>query len=144
MYSSSQAAELKSIAFQCPLSGGDAVYIARGMLGMTSNFDNSAMCNSSQNSVAPLVNNTTVAATTFSAYPNPASDKLTVTFEEGLSVNGEISIVNIVGQIVKSFKITEGEISMDISLESVDNGIYLLQLRTDNQPIQATTIKVVK
>ena len=127
MYSPSQAAQLKSIAFQCPLSGGDAVYIARGMLGLTSNFDNSVMCSSSQNSVAPLVNNTVATERTFSVYPNPASDKLTVTFEKELVANGEISIVNIMGQIIQSYKIVEGSVSTDISLDKVSNGFYLLQ-----------------
>ena len=144
MYSPSQAAQLKSIAFQCPLSGGDAVYIARGMLGLTSNFDNSAMCNSSQNSIAPLVNNTIATATTFSAYPNPANTEITVAFEKELSSKGELMLFNVLGQQLLVQLIEEGNTQSTISLEQIPNGVYVLKLKEGNLPLQTITIKVVK
>ena len=77
-------------------------------------------------------------------YPNPANEKLTVMFGEALTAEGEISIINIMGQLVASHRVTEGSTQAAISLETLNNGIYLLQLKEGNKPVQTTTVRVVK
>lgn len=59
-------------------------------------------------------------------FPNPSKGRLWT--QQPLS--GTVSIYNLLGSTIKTFTITEVQ---EISLEGLDNGIYLLQLNTGNQ-----------
>ncbi len=63
---------------------------------------------------------------TFRFYPNPANDNIQFSAE----MNGQLSIFNLAGQLVKNESIKKGENNIDIS--AMETGIYILQF-IDNE-----------
>ena len=63
-------------------------------------------------------------------YPNPASKELRISFDQSQRANTEFKIVNILGSVVIESKLRDVETIVDIS--NLENGIYYLQLLTDD------------
>jgi len=70
------------------------------------------------------------------ATPNPVSDILYLKANETIS---EVVIYNTLGQIIKTYKINSVDESIDMS--SYDNGVYLVEVITDNGQ---TTKRIIK
>lgn len=75
----------------------------------------------------------------FNLYPNPASDKLNVSFSMAKAATVSFTIVNVVGQqvgqpIVKAFG--QGEAKAVIPTNSLTPGIYFLNIATDKGSTQ--------
>jgi len=65
-------------------------------------------------------------------YPNPASDKVTITNNDNFAKEIAVSIFNITGQQIMSDKFKNlNKIELDIS--KVEKGIYFLKIQMDNQ-----------
>jgi hypothetical protein len=65
--------------------------------------------------------------TDFSVYPNPASDKITVSFKNETPRNATLLLVNMNGQVVKQKHLTDlvlGENNVSLNISNLDNGIY--------------------
>jgi len=71
--------------------------------------------------------------TILNAYPNPATNRITVIFN-ALSDNTVISIINLTGQEVtrKQINTTKGLSEESIDLSSLARGSYFLQVKSDN------------
>jgi hypothetical protein len=78
-----------------------------------------------------------VTTSEISCYPNPALNNLTIAAQSEMS---EITIRNLIGQSVKSLKITGMSKTIDIS--SVESGYYFVTVKLDNGAI--STKKIVK
>jgi len=80
-----------------------------------------------------LITSVTAATTEndeiFKIYPNPANSKFTVTTPEGTK---QIKILNAFGQLVNTVNV-DGQKSLNFEIQT--NGIYFIQLITDNQTI---------
>lgn len=72
-------------------------------------------------------------------YPNPASDYLIVTLEQ--EVSGNISILNLVGNVIIDQPINA--LSMRIDITSLPEGIYFLNIQSDTGRV-VKKIKVQK
>lgn len=66
------------------------------------------------------------------AYPNPASDKLTIAFEERLSVDNTITISNLLGQKVYT-KVNFENLSLEVNTSELTNGVYYINVRSANK-----------
>jgi hypothetical protein len=64
---------------------------------------------------------------TFRAYPNPAKDKITVTFSNGGTQN--VMIYYILGSLKKSEILTSGS---TISVSELPKGVYVMKIEGDN------------
>jgi len=71
-------------------------------------------------------------------FPNPANDRITISFN--LPVTG-IRILNVHGQVLISQAVERSIKTMDVSLEGIRSGTYLLQLITEEKIINHTFIK---
>ena len=71
----------------------------------------------------------------FMIYPNPASDYITLNFEERISEDGRLDIHNYAGHIVKSVKIPGDVASVEITDLELPNGLYILRLYTKGRPV---------
>lgn len=76
-------------------------------------------------------------------YPNPTNSTAFVQLELKDRTNVFLSIYSITGQLVyeKSFKNIEGFYTETIDLQNLTNGVYLIQIKTENDIISKKIIK---
>lgn len=77
---------------------------------------------------------------TFQIYPNPASDKITLIFNENEISNRKIEIVNSLGQTVYNTNAILKNGTMIISIENYPKGLYFIKLSEGNK---IKTLKVI-
>ncbi|MFA6401885.1 MAG: PKD domain-containing protein [Salinivirgaceae bacterium] len=95
--------------------------------------------NESGTAIAPNQNTSTV-----NIYPNPVIDRFTLDFNSQLTGTGDIILYNLAGQMIQKeqtlFK--NGFNSFDINTDLIEKGVYMLQIKCDNQLI--ATKKILK
>jgi hypothetical protein len=72
------------------------------------------------------------AVSILSVYPNPAKSNATVSLEIAKAGNVEISLVNLLGQTVKTFeygKVTNGKYELKMDLNNVNAGVYMVNVK---------------
>ena len=70
-------------------------------------------------------------------YPNPASDNITISFEN-IKSEVKIEILNLTGQVVLSETCNNLEYSIDLG--DFEKGIYLIMLNFDNNSVKSKLI----
>ncbi|MCD6331708.1 MAG: T9SS type A sorting domain-containing protein [Bacteroidales bacterium] len=75
------------------------------------------------------VNETELITSSFDFFPNPATDRLTVRLSKQNTQPVEILILNLSGQVLKSFWIQPGEEHPDLTVSDLDPGYYLLSVQ---------------
>jgi len=73
---------------------------------------------------------------TFSVYPNPASDRVTIYTEKFEKAN--YTLVNSIGQIISEGKIENAEHTLQT--DNLSNGLYFLILKINGKPVQQNKI----
>lgn len=134
-----------SIANQCPLSGGDAVFMARFLyeyIQPNTNFNDDYICNAvsierqenrnKKVSKEQLMNKTTLL-------PNPSNGQINI-FNSSAKI-GQIKITEISGKVVllKDFNESQHFVSLDCSM--LTKGIYFVEITS--QKAKSETIKLV-
>ena len=82
-----------------------------------------------------------VTTTTISAYPNPTTDRLTITLPTAEMVATHWSLRNTLGQIVRNEDLAAGS-SLSLDLSAYQAGTYYLTVLADGQVLGST--KVIK
>jgi hypothetical protein len=89
----------------------------------------------------------TLAISNFKVFPNPASHRVTVSFELPDDINGRITLVDLSGRerqvLQPQSQFTAGPHQFDFDLSSVAEGIYLLTLYSD-KGVQTQRLMVVR
>ena len=121
------------------LNGGN------GIAGPVSIFFNTAGCNSQSEilnnctassnlttpaSNAPTLSSASLGEITFSLFPNPVSEELTVSFSREFKV-GSISLLNSHGQLLKQQILQESQQFSTIAVNHLSSGLYILQMSLD-------------
>lgn len=79
----------------------------------------------------PITNISVGTSTGVELYPNPAKDRLMLTFSNSLEVEASIRVLNSFGQIMKTIvSQATGEVSLDLDISDLVPGVYFLELRT--------------
>ena len=73
------------------------------------------------------------------AYPNPATEKVTVKISGSIRPNAQIQVIDMSGKVVKTIKVTKPEIT--VQLTNVGSGMYLFKYIDDER---SSTLKVLK
>lgn len=71
-------------------------------------------------------------------YPNPVKDVLTMTLQSDSKGNVEISLVNILGAVVKKWEpmqSSSGESKLTIDLSDFKSGVYILKVVKSKQEV---------
>jgi hypothetical protein len=135
---------LNLIASQCPLSGGFAVYEARGVLtalGEGQNWNDTNLC-------TPVINRAEqdggkALASRLSIYPNPANQSITVSGFVPNDQEKAFEIYNSTGQKKVEVIVKESQTSIDISTAGLRNGLYLYRSNAPNQSVSVGKIVVL-
>ena len=85
------------------------------------------------------VNDQPAANSQISLYPNPTSHSLTLSTDDVNLIGSTISITNVLGQIVQSYKLTEMNTIVDVS--ALNSGIYFIAIRNKASYISIKFIK---
>lgn len=64
----------------------------------------------------------------FSVYPNPATDMVSVQLSEGLSLDFELNVYDMKGQVVKTINVTAGTSKVDVNTSDLKPGVYAVHL----------------
>ena len=86
--------------------------------------------------VQPELSTDSFDSANFSAYPNPVKDVLNISYNNTIS---DISVFNLLGQLVMSAKPSANDYQLNMSQLSV--GTYLVKVTSENQ---VKTVKVIK
>ncbi|MFN0190234.1 MAG: S8/S53 family peptidase [Bacteroidia bacterium] len=77
----------------------------------------------------------------FLIYPNPANDYFTLQFSENKNVN-QVELYNTLGQMIYNKRVTASDASIQIQLENIQKGIYIVLVCYENQESSKKTIVV--
>ncbi len=119
-----QANTLYSIASQCPMEGGNAVYAARSMYRLINDtvfFDDQLICMQHGiivKSIHQMDPNMT------GVVPNPAKDQATLLLERPLEETGSFVLFNAVGKEVMRLPVPPAETRLPFSTGSLATGLY--------------------
>jgi hypothetical protein len=130
---------LHCFAFQCPYSGGEAVYRARAIyeyLNGATDFPEDCA------PIAPRTQaNTTLTVSTAVIYPNPASDYVLLRLPEHLyNETFDLEVMNAQGMIVLSKTVNAIE---QINIEGLSAGLYTFSIRNKANNALITVEKIV-
>ena len=84
-------------------------------------------------------NNISVPAAELSIFPNPASDRLQI---QSAAPGSQVLIFDATGRLLINDVIHDDTHNIDVS--TLRNGMYLIQIRTDNQPAQSRKLLITK
>ncbi|MEI7596245.1 MAG: T9SS type A sorting domain-containing protein [Bacteroidota bacterium] len=127
---------LKTIAYQHPKDGGEAVFIARSLLNITvdDNWDAPLKTQNAIGTIKPIESGETVKV-----YPNPAGNHLSIELisnalnaEEGETngIENNFVLYNMMGTVVYSSTLKSNLNTIDISF--ISNGIYFYSIKDIN------------
>ncbi len=124
--SNSNYETLYNIANQTPYKGGDAVYTARIMLGFEP--DEHGLAYRMHNVEKEVENNALVL------YPNPASNELTIEFEnkEFENVHAILKVYSIAGKLIYQTQFNTNNSFKILSVEDLKNGLYIYHVSLSN------------
>ncbi len=135
-FTAQEQADLLFVATQCPDAGGEAVIDARILydrINPKMDYDDNIICTpygyfrTVQNSNPSGVKQDIMV---FSLYPNPASEKIRVSYS--LSESAELSFCSAAGQQVFSVILKSGSRIEEISTALFNEGAYSWKLQTGN------------
>ena len=137
---SSYGSQIISIAQQCPLSGGPAVYKARSLARLIdSNFryEDELNCQLTSYSWKVAKPNSDVI---FSIYPNPSKSIIQVTYR--LKNNGTLRLHNELGNLISEQKIDSKQFQSEINVSNLSNGIYFCSI-INSDGVSGEVVKLV-
>ncbi len=71
-------------------------------------------------------------ALTFSVYPNPANDVISISMDHQLAENGTVQIFSVDGQLVSTNVFSLGSTQKEVAIEDLNSGVYFVQLTSGN------------
>src|SRR5690606_7751544 len=129
--------DLESIAENCALTHGRAVYMAGSLRLMVAGRVFHYDCPESESLVSKL-EPTEVMENGFTIVPNPASYLLTLEFDT-YEPDGEIILLDMLGRSV--FHQTVGSVKQQFDLQGLTNGLYLVRwMPKSGKPVQKSLI----
>lgn len=134
-------ASLESIAAQCPLEGGDAVYEARAIVSYFTgqDYSDAGICEDAQRQQRPGTSGKASSVSSFVVFPNPTKGKIhwNYTHDEPLTLH----VFNTLGQLVMEANGVNGS----ANLEKLRGGLYALQFITsDGDVISTQKVQIVQ
>ena len=126
---SAEIIELEDVAAQCPLKGGDAVYMARGVLDMhmiTTEYDDSNLCQTVEQRSDAL------RVATMSISPNPSSGDFIITAPDKID---KIVVSDINGRIVNTIN-NVSDITYTLDGQTLIPGIYVIKVQGVNDQVE--------
>lgn len=139
-FSIGEKSDIDEIAFQCPLTGGPAVYLARSMREQydTLYYYDDEVCSSQSKKIA---NPSDIEF--FLLYPNPSNDLVNVVLPGVQSQLKEVWISDMQGKTCMHYPSVKGKI-VTISVSSLSGSVYTCNVKTQNGTIMTKKLVILK
>jgi len=137
-FTNNEHADLEAIALQSPILGGDAVFSARVMLGIST---------PSANAVKRMNQNvtTTAISSVGSIYPNPAKDMAYLDYSLIEGQTAYLYFYNTMGTPVKSFSLNSQSNRFEFSTKDFKTGLYFYRIiLNNNQLLESNKLIIIK
>jgi hypothetical protein len=79
-----------------------------------------------------------------SVFPNPATDQLTLEFEENIESEHELTVYSVTGQRQASYKLPEGQSSFTLDISRVSSGMYFYKISHKGRSLQNGKLMIMK
>ncbi|MCR9103224.1 MAG: T9SS type A sorting domain-containing protein [bacterium] len=129
--SGSELSALFSLANQCPLSGGDAVFRARSLYHLvdpTYRFDNAALCQPNAALRAPKA----TEPLDYTLFPNPTSGLTVLQFNTPITDRASVTLYSLQGQPVLQQTAGEGAQHVLLETAALPGGTYFCKVMGAN------------
>ena len=155
--SSGNISALKTVAAQCPLTGGNIVWRARALLnvyyGTVINYPNNCPTVGSltdgTNTSSRIENTSAITnkanqsiTSTINLYPNPNNGSMILGYN--LKNDASLEITDITGNLVGTYILPATETTMQVQNNNLQNGMYLYRVISNNTIIKQGKIVVMK
>lgn len=141
-FDSLQQTTLENIAYQCPLTGGTAVFRARGLLSLLGEYDfgdDQLNCEGVENrSAQPAY---LPIPETLVVFPNPGNGEFTVVLPA--HTKGRLWITDTNGQVVYEHKLS-GEWQLRLNLTHLPNGLYSCHIEADGAVSSTARLALIR
>ena len=127
-------AALESIAEQCPLEGGDAVYEARSIVSYFTgqDYNDADICEDAQRQQRPGAPNKTSTVFRSAIYPNPTADRIYWNNTDARPLT--LRVFNSLGQLVMELL----SVHDNADLSGLPEGLYTVQLIVSESAVNIT------
>lgn len=136
---------IRDIACQCPLAGGNAVYLARSLYAVfvDTTYDDRQLCLQAgiyyKHSLISGLDETR-----FKLYPNPANTTLTIVWDDISDEMVSYSVVSTLGQILIEGKFCLNRGSYTIDLRDFVSGIYEVKISTMYKTLNREKLVIIR
>jgi hypothetical protein len=136
-FSAADTAVLLAIALQHPADGGEAVYTARVMLGIT-------VDDATGNYSYRLAEPESIPVIAADVFPNPAATQVTVkgNFNEADVLT--FTLVDLTGRVVTNQQLPAGNSTINVDLSTLQNGAYLYQITVNGAMVQSERLVIAR
>lgn len=134
---------ISDIAHQCPLVGGRAVFIARGLYRtkVAAYFDDDSLCAST--GARYFVRQQTPPLEQVLIRPNPASDQVRLSFQSGADERAQVQLFDLAGRLVLEETGIPGDGILDLNLSAVKTGLYICRVSTAGRRFAPLKLSII-
>ena len=141
-FTQSQSEDLYEIAIQCPLAGGKAVFLARGLYGLIEplRVNDIDVCfeegyNLRQGNTLTNSNAQNNTSNYYTLYPNPCSNEVILSLHSCNKNARQIKVYNLFGQLISEWVLKQETEKEILDVTNLKEGVYSLILTDDNKNI---------
>jgi len=148
MFSEQEKTTLFSIAQQCPLEGGNAVWQSRVLYSTIENdwieFENNCdatprkMITENENSIVAIANDK------FKLYPNPNNGQMVLEYSIDETENGILFIYDLTGKIIAEHIVNSKNKSLLVNESELEAGIYFYQIKINDKILKKDKLIILK
>ena len=134
----------QTIANQCPITGGQGVYVARSLYETIEPtiYDDESVCQAIGISAKTDMQNTT-NSTSFAIVPNPTNGVVTLSLSNITEQNAVAVVYDALGQQVAQITIARGITEVTANLQYLSTGIYFVQLQQEGAIPQTQKLTLI-
>jgi hypothetical protein len=146
-FDSSQRETLYTIAQQCPMAGGPAVFRARALYALVDDkimFDDFKICNSAGIQLKKAKDAAAGQGTFFKLYPNPANDKATLEYDISGTETVKFELMNATGQELIKVNLKGGKLSYTFSTKDLKPAVYHYRVIISSKGVENGKLIIVR
>lgn len=145
-YTTSEKADLYSIASQCHLEGGNAVWQARVLVWTIENdiIEFADNCNEEPRSMTIINNTTSDYSANFNVYPNPNMGAMELSYSLNVNEIGIFEVYDISGKQIMGYSLDKNSNKLKIENKELSAGVYYYNIRINEKVVKTEKLIIVK